>query len=160
MGVVVQGVGFCAAIWEKWNPFKHLVSDDLICFLHCLIPFKMCSWPQFHVLYEWPSVAYAGFKLLLDVCDVVHGSQEECVKALKNGHLLAIAPGGVREALFSNENYPLLWENRKGFAQVAIDAKVVSEPFWRVTLFWRLAHLAGVALHCSSKRLYYLNMTT
>lgn len=48
------------------------------------------------------------------------------MKALRNGHLLAISPGGVREALFSDETYTILWGNRIGFAQVAIDAKVVS----------------------------------
>lgn len=56
---------------------------------------------------------------------VIHGPQEECVRALKNGHLLGISPGGVREALFSDEAYPLLWGKRKGFAQVAIDSQVV-----------------------------------
>lgn len=48
------------------------------------------------------------------------------MKALRNGHLLGISPGGVREALFSDETYPLLWGKRKGFAQVAIDSEVVS----------------------------------
>lgn len=56
---------------------------------------------------------------------MIHGPQEECVKALRSGHLLGISPGGVREALFSDEMYPLLWGKRKGFAQVAIDSKVV-----------------------------------
>lgn len=56
----------------------------------------------------------------------MHGPKEECVRALKKGHLLAIAPGGVREALFSDEMYTIIWGNRRGFAQVAIDAKVVS----------------------------------
>lgn len=56
---------------------------------------------------------------------VIHGPQEECVRALRNGHLLGISPGGVREALFSDETYPLLWGQRKGFAQVAIDSQVV-----------------------------------
>lgn len=66
-----------------------------------------------------------GFKLLLEVFSVIHGPQEECVRALRNGHLLGISPGGVREALFSDETYPLLWGKRKGFAQVAIDSQVV-----------------------------------
>lgn len=56
---------------------------------------------------------------------MIHGPQEECVKALRSGHLLGISPGGVREALFSDETYPLLWGKRKGFAQVALDSKVV-----------------------------------
>lgn len=40
--------------------------------------------------------------------------------------MVAVSPGGVREALFSDGNYTIMWKNRKGFAQVAIDAKVVS----------------------------------
>ncbi|KAK3513356.1 hypothetical protein QTP70_012348 [Hemibagrus guttatus] len=71
-----------------------------------------------------------GFKLLLEVFSVIHGPQEECVKALRSGHLLGISPGGVREALFSDETYPLLWGKRKGFAQVAIDSKVPIIPMF------------------------------
>uniref|UniRef100_A0A8D2JPG1 Phospholipid/glycerol acyltransferase domain-containing protein n=1 Tax=Sciurus vulgaris TaxID=55149 RepID=A0A8D2JPG1_SCIVU len=51
-----------------------------------------------------------GFSLLLDVFCALHGPREKCVESLKSGHLLAISPGGVREALLS-------------FALVAIDAK-------------------------------------
>ncbi|XP_063155361.1 DGAT1/2-independent enzyme synthesizing storage lipids-like isoform X2 [Candoia aspera] len=71
-----------------------------------------------------------GMKLLLDVFCVLHGSPEECRKVLENGGLLVIAPGGVREALFSDENYTIMWRNRKGFAQVAIDAKVPIIPMF------------------------------
>jgi hypothetical protein len=39
--------------------------------------------------------------------------------------LLAISPGGVREMLFSDSNYNLIWNKRKGFAKIAIEAKVV-----------------------------------
>ena len=53
------------------------------------------------------------------------GSLESCVEVLKNENLLAIAPGGVREMLFSDSNYSLVWGNRTGFAKVAIEAKVV-----------------------------------
>lgn len=76
-----------------------------------------------------------GFKLILEVFSIIHGPQEECVKALQNGHLLGISPGGVREALFSDETYPLLWGKRKGFAQVAIDSKVVSDRLILKTYF-------------------------
>ena len=37
--------------------------------------------------------------------------------------------GGVREALFGDHNYHLIWKERKGFAKVAIDAKTVSSMF-------------------------------
>lgn len=66
-----------------------------------------------------------GFKLLLEVFSVMHGPRGECVRALREGHLVGLAPGGLREALFSNEMYPLLWGERRGFAQVAIDARAV-----------------------------------
>ncbi|XP_035514800.1 transmembrane protein 68 [Morone saxatilis] len=80
---------------------------------------RTCHSVADHFLFKIP-----GFKLLLEVFSVIHGPQEECVRALKNGHLLGISPGGVREALFSDETYPLLWGKRKGFAQVAIDSRV------------------------------------
>uniref|UniRef100_A0A3P8N6R7 Phospholipid/glycerol acyltransferase domain-containing protein n=1 Tax=Astatotilapia calliptera TaxID=8154 RepID=A0A3P8N6R7_ASTCA len=83
---------------------------------------RTCHSVADHFLFKIP-----GFKLLLEVFSVIHGPQEECVRALKNGHLLAISPGGVREALFSDETYPLLWGERKGFAQVAIDSRAVQQ---------------------------------
>ncbi|KAL7984303.1 hypothetical protein Chor_002873 [Crotalus horridus] len=69
-----------------------------------------------------------GIQLLINVFHALHGSQEECRKVLENGELVVISPGGVREALFSDENYTIMWRNRKGFAQVAIDAKVPIIP--------------------------------
>ncbi|XP_018415629.1 PREDICTED: transmembrane protein 68 [Nanorana parkeri] len=78
-----------------------------------------------HFLFKIP-----GFKPLLEVFSVIHGPKEECVKALRNGHLLAISPGGVREALLSDETYTIIWGNRIGFAQVAIDAQVPIIPMF------------------------------
>ncbi|XP_026168800.1 DGAT1/2-independent enzyme synthesizing storage lipids isoform X3 [Mastacembelus armatus] len=86
---------------------------------------RTCHSVADHFLFKIP-----GFKLLLEVFSVIHGPQEECVRALKNGHLLGISPGGVREALFSDETYPLLWGKRKGFAQVAIDSQVPVIPMF------------------------------
>ncbi|XP_025049014.1 transmembrane protein 68-like [Alligator sinensis] len=50
--------------------------------------------------------------------------------ALKNGRVVAIAPGGAPEALFSDKTYKLIWGHRKGFAQLAIDAKVSIIPMY------------------------------
>ncbi|XP_058275099.1 transmembrane protein 68 [Hemibagrus wyckioides] len=86
---------------------------------------RTCHSVADHFLFKVP-----GFKLLLEVFSVIHGPQEECVKALRSGHLLGISPGGVREALFSDETYPLLWGKRKGFAQVAIDSRVPIIPMF------------------------------
>ncbi|XP_054048195.1 transmembrane protein 68-like isoform X3 [Rissa tridactyla] len=92
-------VYFMARLLIQWKRTCHVVAD--------------------HFVFRLP-----GFKILLDVHGVMHGPREECVNALKKGCLLAIAPGGVREALFSDEMYTIIWGDRKGFAQVAIDAKV------------------------------------
>ncbi|MGH0135974.1 UNVERIFIED_CONTAM: hypothetical protein FKN15_025241 [Acipenser sinensis] len=91
-------------------------------------------------LWDGHATIWHGFKLLLEVFSVMHGPQQECVRALKNGHLLAISPGGVREAIFSDETYTLIWGNRKGFAQVAIDAKVQPRTDWLLSL--NTLHLA------------------
>ncbi|XP_071952293.1 DGAT1/2-independent enzyme synthesizing storage lipids-like [Antedon mediterranea] len=71
-----------------------------------------------------------GFKLLMQVFNVTVGSWEECTDMLKKGHLLAISPGGVREAFFSNEYYQLKWKNRIGFAKCAVSAQVPIIPIF------------------------------
>lgn len=63
---------------------------------------------------------------MLEAFEVTPGSLESCVSLLKEGHVLAISPGGVREALFSDHNYEVIWGSRAGFAKVAVEAKVVS----------------------------------
>lgn len=79
-----------------------------------------------YLRYIFMLMFFTGFSLLLDVFCALHGPREKCVEILRSGHLLAISPGGVREALISDETYNIIWGNRKGFAQVAIDAEVVS----------------------------------
>ncbi|XP_067109524.1 transmembrane protein 68 isoform X2 [Osmerus mordax] len=121
------------AIWHGYEIHgMEKIPDDgpaLIVYYHGAIPIdyyyflaniilqkgRTCHSVADHFLFKVP-----GFKLLLEVFSVMHGPQEECVKALRNGHLLGISPGGVREALFSDETYPLLWGKRKGFAQPII----------------------------------------
>uniref|UniRef100_A0A8D0KRK3 Phospholipid/glycerol acyltransferase domain-containing protein n=1 Tax=Strix occidentalis caurina TaxID=311401 RepID=A0A8D0KRK3_STROC len=99
------------------------IPVDYLYFLSRLFLWKkrLCLSVADHFVFRLP-----GLKLLLEVTGVMPGTREECLTALKNGHLVSISPGGVREALFSDESYQLMWGNRKGFAQVALDAKVVS----------------------------------
>ncbi|KAG8133606.1 hypothetical protein E2320_011389 [Naja naja] len=66
---------------------------------------------------------------------------EECRKVLENGGLVIISPAGVREALLSNENYTLMWRNRKRFAQVAIEAKVPIIPTFTQNIRGKLFRL-------------------
>lgn len=71
-----------------------------------------------------------GLKPLIDLMGFMRGTKEECLNVLKNGHLVGLSPGGVREALFSDQSYKLVWCKRKGFAEVAIEAKVPIIPMY------------------------------
>lgn len=71
-----------------------------------------------------------GWKLLMDVFCVQPGTIQSGTELMRQGHLLAIAPGGVREALFSNEYYTLHWGKRNGFAKIALQAKVPIIPMF------------------------------
>ncbi|KAM6349906.1 TMM68 protein, partial [Podargus strigoides] len=102
---------------------------------------RYCHVVADHFVFRLP-----GFKILLDVLGVIHGPKEECVSALKKGCLLAIAPGGVREALFSDEMYTIMWGNRKGFAQVAIDAKVPIIPMFTQNVREGIRTLGGIKI--------------
>ncbi|XP_033011129.1 transmembrane protein 68-like isoform X1 [Lacerta agilis] len=75
-----------------------------------------------------------GIKLFYKVHGLTHDGREECVEILRKGYLLGVLPGGAREALFSDENYSLLWGSRKGFAHVARDAKVPIIPIFTKNL--------------------------
>jgi len=61
----------------------------------------------------------------MEAFKVLPGTVNSCANILKDGNVLAIAPGGVFEAQFGNSSYQLLWKNRVGFAKVALEAKVV-----------------------------------
>ncbi|XP_039207367.1 transmembrane protein 68-like [Crotalus tigris] len=73
---------------------------------------------------------FPGIKALTGVTGIIENKKEECLNVLKKGKLLGISPGGMREALFSDESYKLIWHKRKGFAQLAIDTKVPIIPMY------------------------------
>ncbi|NXE63510.1 TMM68 protein, partial [Calcarius ornatus] len=103
------------------------IPIDYLYFLSRLFLWKkrLCLSVADHFVFRLP-----GLRLLLAVTGVIPGTREECLVALKNGYLVSISPGGVREALFSDESYQLMWGNRKGFAQVALEAKVPIIPMY------------------------------
>ncbi|KAJ6662093.1 hypothetical protein lerEdw1_012558 [Lerista edwardsae] len=71
-----------------------------------------------------------GLKTFGAVMCLLPRKKKPCVNALKDGNLVAISPGGTREALFSDESCQLIWHKRKGFAEVALDAKVPIIPMY------------------------------
>jgi len=71
----------------------------------------------------------------MEAFKVIPGTVSSCAHILKEGNMLAIAPGGVYEAQFGDSNYKLLWKNRVGFAKVALDAKVVHFSIYTHNMF-------------------------
>ncbi|CAF0741829.1 unnamed protein product [Brachionus calyciflorus] len=71
-----------------------------------------------------------GLASLLEAFEVTPGSLDTCVELLKEGNMLSISPGGVREALFSDHNYEVIWGARAGFAKVAKEARVPIIPMF------------------------------
>ncbi|XP_066481182.1 DGAT1/2-independent enzyme synthesizing storage lipids-like [Tiliqua scincoides] len=71
-----------------------------------------------------------GLKTSLATIGCGHWNREECVALLKQGHLLGIAPGGLREQNYGDNNYRLTWRKRQGFAQIANEAKVPVIPIF------------------------------
>uniref|UniRef100_A0A914I8X8 Phospholipid/glycerol acyltransferase domain-containing protein n=1 Tax=Globodera rostochiensis TaxID=31243 RepID=A0A914I8X8_GLORO len=64
-----------------------------------------------------------GWSMICKVFCMTPGTVEDCVATLSQGHVLIIAPGGVREALFSNPvTYELMWGRRLGFAKVVLNS--------------------------------------
>ncbi|GLV39612.1 uncharacterized protein CBL_08321 [Carabus blaptoides fortunei] len=81
-----------------------------------------------HFLFRIP-----GFSIIAEGMKVIPGTVQVCSEILKENNLLAIAPGGVYEAQFS-QSYELMWKRRLGFAKVAIEAKVPIIPVFTENL--------------------------
>ncbi|XP_014381840.1 transmembrane protein 68-like [Alligator sinensis] len=103
------------------------VSIDHIIFVarFFILTHRMCVSAAHRYFFKIP-----GLQSILEVFSVIPGTKEECLDALKKGQVVAIAPGGAREALFSDDTYKLIWVHHKGFAQLAIDAKVPIIPMY------------------------------
>lgn len=81
------------------------------------------------------------------VQNCIRGSKEECLRYLKAGHSLIIAPGGSYEAMFGDNFYNIMWRNRVGFAKLAKEAEVeivpvftenIQEAFRPIPIFQKL----------------------
>ena len=68
-----------------------------------------------------------GYLTFMEAAEQTEGSLESCVEMMRRGELLAIYPGGTREALLADvSQYQVLWSKTAGFAKIAVQAKVVS----------------------------------
>jgi 1-acyl-sn-glycerol-3-phosphate acyltransferase len=73
-----------------------------------------------HLFFKIP---YLG--QLMEVFGSVQGTPENAIRILKEGNLVAVAPGGMFEALRpSSQRYQIRWDRRRGFARLAMNAQV------------------------------------
>lgn len=64
-----------------------------------------------------------GLGQLMEALGSREGSRENASKLLREGEILIVAPGGMREALRpSREKYQIMWDRRQGFAKLAMDS--------------------------------------
>lgn len=143
-----------AMFWEAHGYFWHSYEIDgfsripksgpaLIIYYHGVIPLDHFYFMIKILLYRKRFIRSVGdhflfmipgSKTLMKELKVLTGPVEECVKLLNQGNLLSIAPGGTREGLFGDERYKLMWNNRLGFAKVAVEAKVPIIPVYTQNL--------------------------
>jgi len=67
---------------------------------------------------------------LVSAFGVIEGTRENCRAAMQAGQSLLVFPGGGREvAKRRGEKYKLIWQDRVGFARMAIEAGYTIVPF-------------------------------
>jgi 1-acyl-sn-glycerol-3-phosphate acyltransferase len=67
---------------------------------------------------------------LLHTFGVVDGTREHCSQLMRDGESILVFPGGGREvAKRKGEKYKLLWQNRTGFARMALRHNCTIVPF-------------------------------
>ncbi len=77
------------------------------------IHFKIPAWRQFLTMYG-----------------VVDGTRENCAALMQAGESILVFPGGAREVTKrKDQKYQLLWENRYGFARMALQYGCTIVPF-------------------------------
>ncbi|XP_022910760.1 DGAT1/2-independent enzyme synthesizing storage lipids isoform X2 [Onthophagus taurus] len=138
-----------AALWDAhgwiWHGYEVTGLDNLnnnepglIIYYHGAIPIDLYYFITkvllfknrlVHTVADYFLFKIPGFSIIAEGMNVIPGTVQTCSTVLKDGNLLAIAPGGVYESQFSH-NYNLMWKKRLGFAKVAIDAKVPIIPMF------------------------------
>ncbi|UYV65127.1 TMEM68, partial [Cordylochernes scorpioides] len=69
-----------------------------------------------------------GWTEIMQVFNIQTGTVDSCSQFVGRGELLAVAPGGLREAQYGDDSYPIIWGTRCGFAKVALKAGVPIIP--------------------------------
>ena len=71
-----------------------------------------------------------GYQSFVEGLEHTPGTIESCLAMLKKNELIAIYPGGTREAITSDSNYQMNWRSDAGFAKLAVQSKVPVIPIF------------------------------
>ncbi|GAB1602437.1 transmembrane protein 68-like [Argonauta hians] len=134
---------FQGYIWHGYEVegFENVPSTGaaLLIYYHGVIPIDVYYVVASCIIHKGRTIRAIGdrflFKLpfvriLMEAFKVFPGTVQSCINLLNEGHILAIAPGGLREALFGDETYQMMWSKRVGFAKVALKANVPVIPMF------------------------------
>lgn len=69
-----------------------------------------------------------GLRLLMHVIKAMPGTVDHVAELLQEGEIVSVAPGGIRESQFSDEQYGLVWNGRLGFAKAACKGRAPIIP--------------------------------
>ncbi|CEF71487.1 Transmembrane protein 68 [Strongyloides ratti] len=131
-------------IWHGYevNGLENIPDDGpaLLVYYHGTLPLDIYYLISKCILYKKRTLHCVGDKFIFKIpgwgklCKVfciTPGTVEDCIKALQEGNLLSVAPGGVREAQYSNPNtYEIMWAQRLGFAKVVKGARCAVIPMF------------------------------
>lgn len=94
-----------------------------------------------------------GLNHLAKTIGCVPGDPSSAQGLLERGHLVAVSPGGVREAISGrSNNYKLVWRNRTGFAKLALKTGVPIIPAFTQNV--EQLYTAPLAEHPAIQKLY------
>ncbi|MEL6181440.1 MAG: lysophospholipid acyltransferase family protein, partial [Myxococcota bacterium] len=77
--------------------------------------------------------AVPGWRALMSDLGMVHGTRANCAHLMRQGAAILVFPGGDREvSKRRGEKYQLIWNNRTGFARMALAHQCTIIPFGSV----------------------------
>lgn len=101
----------------------------LIVFYHAPLPFDMIFLASHLHYIRKRTIWSVGDRIsktfplgenMLSFSNIATDGFEQCERLLLNGECLQVAPGGVYEMLFSDDTYKIVWNDRLGFAKLAL----------------------------------------
>ncbi|MGE3974682.1 MAG: lysophospholipid acyltransferase family protein [Bdellovibrionales bacterium] len=96
-----------------------------------------------------------GLSWICRAVGAIPGDPKIAAALLKNGALVGVSPGGVREAIKGmSNNYKLVWGDRMGFAKVATEAQVDVIPVFTENI--DETYIAPYAEHPIFQSLYHM----